>query len=75
LSHIQAVDGLYHVIRAFDNPEVVHVDDSVDPVRDLNTIMYELCRKDAAYVASVRAKKDPDPRKDPKAKQPPVMST
>ena len=29
LSHIQAVDGLYHVVRAFDNPEVVHVDDSV----------------------------------------------
>lgn len=29
LSHIAAVDGLYHVVRAFDNPEVVHVDDSV----------------------------------------------
>jgi obg-like ATPase 1 len=29
LSHIQAVDGLYHVVRAFENPEVVHVDDSV----------------------------------------------
>ena len=43
LSHIQAVDGLYHVIRAFENDEVVHVDDSVDPVRDLETIMHELC--------------------------------
>jgi hypothetical protein len=29
LSHIQAVDGLYHVVRAFENPEVVHVEDSV----------------------------------------------
>lgn len=72
LSHIQAVDGLYHVVRAFDNPEVVHVEDSIDPVRDLETIIHELCRKDAAYVAAVRAKKDPDPRKDPKSKQPPV---
>ena len=35
LSHIQAVDGMYHVVRAFDNDEVLHVDDSVDPVRDL----------------------------------------
>lgn len=33
LSHIQAVDGLYHVVRAFDNPEVIHVDDSIDPIR------------------------------------------
>lgn len=57
LSHIQAVDGLYHVVRAFENPEVVHVDDSVDPIRDLNTIIYELCRKDQAYLESVKAKK------------------
>ena len=33
LSHIQAVDGLYHVVRAFDNPEVIHVEDSIDPIR------------------------------------------
>jgi obg-like ATPase 1 len=36
LSHIQAVDGMFHVVRAFDNDEVLHVDDSVDPVRDLS---------------------------------------
>ena len=27
------MDGLYHVVRAFDNPEVIHVDDSIDPIR------------------------------------------
>ena len=32
LSHIQAVDGVFHVVRAFDSEEVIHVDDSVDPV-------------------------------------------
>jgi hypothetical protein len=32
------VDGIYHVVRAFDSPDVTHVDDSVDPVRDLETI-------------------------------------
>ena len=56
LSHIQAVDGLYHVVRAFDNPEVVHVDDSVDPIRDLDTIMYELCRKDTTYVEAAKGR-------------------
>lgn len=75
LSHIQAVDGLYHVVRAFDNPEVVHVDDSVDPIRDLETIINELCRKDEAYVESVRVKKEQDVKKDPKNKLPPVFYT
>ena len=59
-------------MRAFDNPEVIHVDDTVDPIRDLNTIMYELCRKDTAYVNSVKAKKELDVKKDPKNKLPPV---
>lgn len=73
LSHIQAVDGLYHVVRAFENPEVVHVDDSVDPIRDMETIMYELCRKDTAYVDSIRQKKEMDLKRDPKNKLPPVF--
>lgn len=75
LSHIQAVDGLYHVVRAFDNPEVVHVDESVDPIRDLETIIYELCRKDAAYVAQMKAKRLADVKKDPKFKLPEVFFT
>lgn len=45
LSHIGAVDGIFHVVRAFDSEEVIHVDDSVDPVRDLETIQGELCKK------------------------------
>jgi obg-like ATPase 1 len=75
LSHIQAVDGLYHVIRAFENPEVVHVDDSVDPIRDLDTIMYELCRKDSVYLEGVKAKKEMDIKRDPKNKPPPTYYT
>jgi obg-like ATPase 1 len=68
LSHIQAVDGLYHVVRAFDSPEVVHVEDSVDPIRDMETITYELCRKDQVYVNAAKAKVDMDFKKDPKKK-------
>jgi len=46
LSHIAAVDGIFHLVRAFDGDEVIHVDDSVDPIRDLETIQGELCAKD-----------------------------
>lgn len=33
LSHISAVDGIYHVCRAFEDPDVTHVEDRVDPVQ------------------------------------------
>ena len=48
LSHIASVDGIFHVLRAFESDEIVHVDDSVDPIRDLETIQSELCLKDLA---------------------------
>lgn len=53
LSHIAAVDGIFHLIRAFDSDEVIHVDDSVDPIRDLETIQGELCAKDKATLQKV----------------------
>ena len=53
LSHIAAVDGIFHLVRAFDSDEIVHVDDSIDPVRDLNTIMSELCLKDLSSLDTV----------------------
>jgi obg-like ATPase 1 len=37
LSHIKAVDGIHHVVRAVEDTEITHVDDTVDPVRDLET--------------------------------------
>lgn len=44
LSHIQAVDGIFHVCRGFEDPEVTHVEDRVDPVEDLEIIhKYGLC--------------------------------
>lgn len=53
LSHIAAVDGIFHLIRGFDSDEVVHVDDSVDPIRDLETIEGELCLKDLDTMGKV----------------------
>ncbi|EFN55221.1 hypothetical protein CHLNCDRAFT_56178 [Chlorella variabilis] len=46
LSHISAVDGIFHVCRAFDDADVVHVEDRVDPVEDLDIIHAELRAKD-----------------------------
>ena len=64
LSHIAAVDGIYHLVRAFDSDEVIHVDDSVDPVRDMETITEELCLKDSATLAGVIDKEKERIRKE-----------
>ncbi|KAG6384114.1 hypothetical protein SASPL_156089 [Salvia splendens] len=50
LSHIRAVDGIFHVLRAFEDPDIIHVDDLVDPVRDLETISAELRLKDIEFM-------------------------
>jgi len=50
LSHIQAVDGIVHVMRAFEDDDVIHAEDTVDPVRDINTIMNELRIKDRSFM-------------------------
>jgi hypothetical protein len=46
LSHIREVDAIVQVARCFDDPNIVHVEQKVDPVRDIETITTELCLKD-----------------------------
>jgi len=46
LSHIRAVDGIFQVIRIFEDAEVTHVEGAIDPVRDLQIIVDELILKD-----------------------------
>lgn len=55
MSHIQAVDGIFHIVRIFENADVIHVDDCVDPVRDIETINAELCSKDLVFVKQAMA--------------------
>lgn len=71
LSHIKAVDGIFHMIRAFTDDGVVHVEGDVDPIRDLEIIKEELRLKDIEYVekALVAAKKDLRSSESDKAKQ------
>lgn len=46
LSHIRTVDAILQVVRCFENDDVTHVDGSVDPVRDIETIETELLLAD-----------------------------
>ncbi|KAM5544623.1 hypothetical protein V8D89_001521 [Ganoderma adspersum] len=50
LSHVRAVDGIFQVIRAFDDAEVIHVEGDVDPCRDMDIISTELRLKDIEWV-------------------------
>ncbi len=56
LANIRETDAIIHVLRCFDNDNVVHVDGSVDPVRDKEIIDYELQLKDLETVDSRIAK-------------------
>jgi GTP-binding protein YchF len=50
LSHIREVDAVAHVVRCFEDENVVHVENKVDPIADIATINTELCLKDADTV-------------------------
>ena len=46
LSHIRDVDAVVHVLRCFEDTDIIHVDGNVDPLRDLETINMELTLAD-----------------------------
>ncbi|HOE69399.1 MAG TPA: redox-regulated ATPase YchF [Candidatus Omnitrophota bacterium] len=46
LGHIKEVEAILHVVRCFEDPNIVHVGSTVDPVRDIEVIDTELCLKD-----------------------------
>lgn len=46
LSHIREVDAIIHVVRCFENDDITHVDGSIDPARDIETINLELILSD-----------------------------
>ena len=50
LSNIRETDAILHILRCFDNDNIVHVDGSVDPIRDKETIDLELQLKDLETV-------------------------
>lgn len=46
LANIREVDAIVHVVRCFEDTNVIHVDGSIDPLRDIETINYELIFSD-----------------------------
>jgi hypothetical protein len=56
LGHIREVDALVHVVRCFEHERVVHVDGSIDPLRDLEIVETELLLADLDAVERHRAK-------------------
>ena len=50
LANIRETDAILHVVRCFDNDNIIHVDNSIDPVRDKETIDIELQLKDLETV-------------------------
>ena len=56
LANIRETDAILHVLRCFDDDNITHVDATVDPVRDMEIINYELQLKDLETVDSRLAK-------------------
>jgi len=69
LSNILACDGIYHLVRAFSDEEIIHVDGDVDPVRDLQTIRHELLVKDMEFVNNNFSKCESEMKRNGKDKE------
>jgi len=52
LANIKDVDGIIHVMRAFEDPDVPHAEDKVDPVADIEVITSELRIKDLEFLGN-----------------------
>ena len=56
LSHIRECDAIIHVVRCFENDDIIHVDGSIDAMRDIDTINMELMLADLDVLERRRAK-------------------
>ena len=59
LSHIREVDAIMHVVRCFEDPDIMHVTGSVDPVRDIEIVTTELVLAD---IETVKKRREKSPR-------------
>ena len=64
LSHIREVDAIVHVIRCFENENIIHVDGKIDAMRDLETINMELIFSDMEMMERRIAKVTKDMKGD-----------
>ncbi len=62
LSHIRNVHVIVHIVRCFENNDIVHVEGNVDPIRDIDTIESELIFKDLDTIEKRLSKLEADVR-------------
>ena len=51
MSHIRDCDGIFQVVRVFEDAEIVHTENEIDPIRDLKIISDELILKDLDFLS------------------------
>lgn len=68
LANIRECDAIVHVVRAFDNPDVIHVDDVVDPKKDIETINTELILADLQSIEKQLPRLEKEAKTSPTAK-------
>lgn len=52
LAHIRECDAIVEIVRCFENPDIIHVENTVDPIRDIEIINLELCLADLETVSN-----------------------
>ena len=60
---------MIHCLRAFDDADVIHVEDRVDPVEDIEIITNELRVKDLEFMNNAKAKLDKDRPTSPRRRR------
>ncbi len=56
LAHIRDMDAILHVVRCFESAEVMHVEETIDPVRDIDSVETELILADLEVVSGAMDK-------------------
>jgi GTP-binding protein YchF len=69
LAHIREVGIIAHVVRCFDNPDIIHVSDKIDPESDIETINIELALADLETLAKRRERAEKTLKVQNKAEQ------
>lgn len=75
LSHIREVDAIVHVVRCFDDANITHVDGSVNPARDIETINLELVFADLETLERRMATAQTKVKADKNIKKTSIVST
>lgn len=69
LANIRQCDAIVHIVRAFENDDIIHVDTHIDPKRDIETINTELALADIQTIENRLVKLQKEAKASPKAKE------